>query len=179
MRRNGIDVEQLDTYIQLLRANPQVGALTGRNGHDWAGGYTVNWRADEISVAGQHIARDHSLSIDMPKELGGEDSGPTPGELLGAALGACVAQQFVEHAARRGIDVEHVEVACTADGDIRGMFEIGDARPGFDGLSVSLRVHADANDALLDELLQAAVRTSPIADSVANPVPVHPELQRR
>lgn len=179
MTRNGIDVERLGTYMELLRANPHVGALTGRNGHHWSGGYTVNWRADELSVAGQPIARDHSLNIDMPKELGGEGNGPTPGEILCAAIGACVAQQFVEHAALRGIDVEHVEVACTADGDLRGMFEIGGVRPGFSGISVSLRVGADADDAVLDDLLQTAVRTSPIADSVANPVPVHSEVQRR
>lgn len=178
MIRNGIAVDQLITYIEVMRANPQAGTLAGRSSHHWDGGYTVSWRADELSVAGQPIARDHRLSIDLPKELGGDGSGPTPGEILCAALGACIAQQFVEHAALRGVDVAGLDVDCTASGDLRGMYELADARPGFSGISISLRVHADAEGAVLDELLQAAVRTSPIADSVANPVPVQPAVQR-
>lgn len=78
----------------------------------------------------------------------------------------------------RGVDVDHLKVDCTADGDIRGMFGIGDVRPGFNGISISLRVRSDADDDVVDELLQTAVRTSPIADSVGNPVPIQPELQR-
>ena len=44
-------------------------------------------------------ARSHEIVTDQTKRSGGGDSGPTPLELLGAALGSCVAlyvQQFCE-----------------------------------------------------------------------------------
>jgi putative redox protein len=40
---------------------------------------------------------------DMPAELGGADTGPTPGTLLRMALGACAATTLAMRAASEGI----------------------------------------------------------------------------
>ena len=52
----------------------------------------------------------HSLVADEPKELGGEDLGPTPGTLLKMALGACTAITLRMYAARKGWDLQEVLV---------------------------------------------------------------------
>jgi putative redox protein len=39
--------------------------------------------------------RSHRIVVDQPLHTGGEDTGPSPIELLGVALGTCVAFQRV------------------------------------------------------------------------------------
>ena len=54
--------------------------------------------------------RDHELSADEPKASGGEDSGPSPQELLAASLASCTAVTMEMYAARKGWDVGEVTV---------------------------------------------------------------------
>lgn len=56
--------------------------------------------------------RDHQLTIDEPNDKGGEDSGPSPQEMLAASLAACTAITMEMYAKRKGWDVGDVEVAC-------------------------------------------------------------------
>ena len=56
--------------------------------------------------------RDHSLTVDEPADLGGEDAGPSPQELLSASLASCTAITMEMYAQRKGWDVGDVEVAC-------------------------------------------------------------------
>lgn len=59
----------------------------------------------DICVGGRH-----SLLSDEPANVGGTDQGPTPYELLSAALGACTAMTIRLYARRKGIPLAHVEV---------------------------------------------------------------------
>lgn len=56
--------------------------------------------------------RDHQLTIDEPTDKGGEDSGPSPQEMLAASLAACTAITMEMYAKRKNWDVGDVEVAC-------------------------------------------------------------------
>jgi putative redox protein len=56
--------------------------------------------------------RDHQLVIDEPIDKGGEDTGPSPQEMLAASLAACTAITMEMYAKRKGWDVGDVEVAC-------------------------------------------------------------------
>jgi putative redox protein len=56
--------------------------------------------------------RDHQLIIDEPTDKGGEDTGPTPQEMLAASLAACTAITMEMYAKRKGWDVGDVEVSC-------------------------------------------------------------------
>ncbi|HWI71817.1 MAG TPA: OsmC family protein, partial [Baekduia sp.] len=49
---------------------------------------------------------------DEPTEKGGEDTGPSPQEMLAASLAACTAITMEMYAKRKGWDVGDVEVAC-------------------------------------------------------------------
>jgi putative redox protein len=55
--------------------------------------------------------RDHALMIDEPSDKGGEDTGPSPQELLAASLASCTAITMEMYARRKGWDVGDVEVA--------------------------------------------------------------------
>jgi putative redox protein len=54
--------------------------------------------------------RDHTLVADEPKEEGGDDSGPSPQELLAASLASCTAITMEMYAKRKGWDVGDVAV---------------------------------------------------------------------
>jgi putative redox protein len=52
----------------------------------------------------------HSLTVDEPEEQGGQDSGPSPQELLSAALASCTAVTMEMYAKRKGWDIDGLEV---------------------------------------------------------------------
>ena len=56
--------------------------------------------------------RDHNVTVDEPADLGGEDAGPSPQELLAASLASCTAITMEMYAQRKGWEVGDVEVAC-------------------------------------------------------------------
>ncbi len=54
--------------------------------------------------------RDHHLTVDEPLEVGGDDAGPDPQELLAVSLATCTAITLEMYAARKGWDIGGVEV---------------------------------------------------------------------
>jgi putative redox protein len=54
--------------------------------------------------------REHALTADEPKDLGGDDLGPSPQELLAASLASCTAITMEMYAKRKGWNVEGLEV---------------------------------------------------------------------
>ena len=63
----------------------------------------------------QIIAGAHTLIADEPKEAGGTDEGPSPYELLLAALGACTAMTLKMYVERKNLPITDVEVSLTFD----------------------------------------------------------------
>lgn len=57
----------------------------------------------------------HFLVADEPQEVGGEDLGPSPYQLLTAALGACTAMTMRMYADRKGWEIEEIKVHLNHD----------------------------------------------------------------
>ena len=56
--------------------------------------------------------RGHQVVTDEPTEHGGDDDGPSPQELLAAALASCTAVTMEMYAKRKGWDIGPIEVQC-------------------------------------------------------------------
>ena len=54
--------------------------------------------------------RAHHVTVDEPEDHGGDDSGPSPQELLAASLASCTAITIEMYAARKGWDVGDISV---------------------------------------------------------------------
>jgi len=60
----------------------------------------------------RHIVkvRDHRMGVDEPGDKGGDDTGPSPQELLAASLASCTAITMEMYAQRKGWDIGDVTV---------------------------------------------------------------------
>jgi len=93
--------------------------------------------------------RDHNLSVDEPLDQGGDDTAPSPQELLAASLASCTAITIEMYAARKGWDLGYVEVETSYTPAERGCptkFEI------------VLRLPEDATDEQVERLKVIAAK---------------------
>ena len=90
----------------------------------------------------------HRLTADEGSELGGEDAGPAPYELLCAALGACTAITLRMYAERKGwpLRAARVDVRFNREGKVGAMARI-------------LRLEGELDDAQRARLADIAERT--------------------
>ena len=121
--------------------------------------------------------RDHRVVIDEPAQLGGTDAGPSPVELILAALGACQEITYKAYATALGIDLQRVAVELDGDIDLRGFFGVDDqVRPGYQAIRGRVRLESSATPAELARLKQIVDRHCPVLDMLSQPVPVTLEL---
>ena len=66
----------------------------------------------EVDVNGRH-----TIITDEPEQLGGNDDGPAPHELLAATLASCVATMIAMYAQNRGWDIGKTAVEVDYDPD--------------------------------------------------------------
>ncbi len=116
--------------------------------------------------------REHAFIVDEPQGIGGTDAGPTPIELVLAALGTCQEITYRAFATAMGIPLDGVSVTVEGDIDFRGFFAIDEAvRPGFERLRVHVRLSSDAGEQALRQLTAAVNRHCPVLDMLTRPVP--------
>ena len=117
--------------------------------------------------------------IDEPPQLLGDDTAPNPSEALLAALGSCIAVGLQANAVARGIKVASIEVELEADINITSVWGTGHIEPkpvGFTAVRAKVKLDADAPRQTLEELVAHAVKWSPVAGTVRNPVPFEARL---
>ena len=56
--------------------------------------------------------RSHTITADEPREDGGDDTGPSPQELLAASLASCSAITMEMYAKRKGWNISGLRVDC-------------------------------------------------------------------
>jgi putative redox protein len=64
--------------------------------------------------------REHHMTADEPEETGGDDSGPSPQELLAASLASCTAITIEMYANRKGWEIGDLEVSVNYEPAQRG-----------------------------------------------------------
>lgn len=123
--------------------------------------------------------RDHALTVDEPHGIGGSDAGPTPVELVLAALGTCQEITYRAFATALGIPLANVAVTVEGDIDFRGFFAIDESiRPGFQRLRVKVALGSSASQADIDRLVAVVNGHCPVLDMLSTPVPTTIDVQR-
>ena len=119
----------------------------------------------------------HQVLIDQPRAAFGTDTGPSPLELILAALGGCFGTigRFLAH--QRKIELRGMRFEIEADYDPAGLLgRDKTVRPGFQDVRLRVEIDADLNADEKLEFLQQVERRCPLADNLLNGTRLHTEL---
>ena len=119
------------------------------------------------------VTRDHSVKVDEPDALGGQDLGANPVEHALIALASCQAITYRFWAAKLGVELEGLEITAEGDLDVRGFFGFDDAvRPGFTGVRLEITPAGPESAERYQELADAVDAHCPVLDLFTNQTPV-------
>ncbi len=144
-------IQRLESAVQ---RRPGFGVVTNRSVTTSTGGVRCSteegeWRND----------------TDLPGALGGNDSAPTPGVLLRAALGSCMAMSYTLRAARHGVELSSVRVVVEADSEIAGMLLVDAPVPaGYTELRYHVEIESPAPPDEVRRIIDEGDRLSPLLD---------------
>lgn len=164
---NGIDIAAMQDAIGAFGAQPEAARAPKTSRVRWLSG--LKFKA---------FVRNHSFEVDEPTHLVGEDASPTSMEYVLGAYGTCLATGFVFNATQRGITVRNLEVALqsTQDNYFTFLGLSSEGHPGFREIIPKLYVQADADEAVIREIWDHTVKTSPVGNSLARTVTIKTEL---
>jgi uncharacterized OsmC-like protein len=174
--RNGVNVTQLVETIGAIQNDPTLATFRFRATNNWLGGGRSRTTIGGFWGAGQEdTSREASFTLDgdEPPVLLGQNVAPNAVEAVLHALASCLTVGFVYNAAAQGIEVRSLEFDLEGELDLHGFLGLSEqTRAGYQGITVSYRVDADATPEQIDDLCRYVQRTSPVLDIISNPVSV-------
>jgi uncharacterized OsmC-like protein len=104
--------------------------------------------------------RGHRITVDQPVDSGGEDTAPTPTELLVASLASCVAFYVRRYLARHGLDPEGLAVHAA--------YAMGSGPARVASVDIQLRLPSGVPESRRAPLLAVASHCT-VHNTLANP----------
>ena len=118
--------------------------------------------------------RGHEILMDVRKERGGDDAGPTPPEFLAMALGGCILNICRFLAMEKQIELKDLHVSIAGDADPSRAFGLAtDTRAGFLQLSVLVQFSSELAEREKEEFRLELMERCPLCDTISNPTPLH------
>jgi putative redox protein len=121
--------------------------------------------------------REFALDVDEPPLIGGTDTGPTPVELVLAALGTCQEIVYATYARVLDIPLDGVEVTAEGRLDLRGFFGVADVPAGFQDVTFTVDIASPAAPEDIARLVGAVNAHCPVLDILKQPVSVRGEAR--
>lgn len=118
-------------------------------------------------------ARNFSLIIDEPENLGGKNLGPNPVEYLLFALGGCLGIVIQVVANEMNLKVEGIKI--NLKGELNPLRFLGKdlrERAGYKKIIVEIDIKSNEPKEKLQELLKKVEERCPISDNIRNQTPV-------
>ena len=118
-------------------------------------------------------AGDHTLIVDQPESLGGENKGPSPLDYVFIALAGCLVTISKIVANQRKINLRGVEVEVKGDINLavlRGQEK--DDRAGFQNINVEMKIDADLTPEEKREFVEEIDKRCPVSENLMNTTPL-------
>jgi putative redox protein len=117
--------------------------------------------------------RGHEILMDIRKERGGDDAGPTPPECLAIAIGGCIFNICRILANEKQIELKDLRLSITGDADPSRAFGLAtDTRAGFSQLSVQVEFSPELLESEKEGFRQELLERCPLCDTISNPTPL-------
>ncbi len=133
-------------------------------------------RAGPSGLSQQIEAGAHPLLADEPMQLGGEDTGPTPYDLLLASLGACTNMTLRLYADRKGWPLKEITVRLRHDKIHAQDCKECETKEGFlDRIEREITLGGDLNEIQRQRLLEIADRC-PVSRTLQSEIRIESRL---
>ncbi|MFP6744282.1 MAG: OsmC family protein [Alphaproteobacteria bacterium] len=172
---NGVNVEALLGAREALTAAPEAAQFKWRASCKWMNGTHSHSTVESFFGLGeeQSHVKTFTFDADHPEVFASEDNGATPVEYVLVGLASCLTAGIAAVAQHREIQLRSVTATIEGGMDLQGILGIdSDVRNGFDGITVSYAIDADADQASLKALVAQSQKRSAVYDIVTNPTNV-------
>lgn len=175
--RPSVDLAAVEATVAAVTAQRELGQVTFTMRSESTGGLTAKTQTGPLVQAGvpddSRLGR-FTLHSDEPLGLLGTDTGVSPAEYLLKSLAGCYTATLAFLAAARKITLDEVRLTLAFETDLSGFLGIDKTvRNGAKQITVDVEIDSpDTPREQLEELVKALEETSPIRDTIANPVPV-------
>jgi uncharacterized OsmC-like protein len=179
---NGVNVEQLFSTIDQVKANPEIAQFKFRAKNTWVDGTHNRATIKDFYGALQEDDTRDPLIFELgePPVLCGKNLGANPVEYLLVALSGCLTTSLVAHAAAKGIEVKAVESRYEGDLDLQGFLGLSEEVPvGYQNIHVYFKIEADLSEDEKEELIEMAQQYSPVFNTITKSAPVSVELEKK
>jgi uncharacterized OsmC-like protein len=173
--QNGVNVAALLEAREALAAAPEGAQFKWRADCEWKNGTHSSSKVEGFYGLGEeHVHRKaFKFDADHPEVFASEDNGATPVEYVLVGLASCLTAGIAAVAQHRGIQLRSVKATLEGGMDIQGILGVdSDVRNGFDGISVSYEIDADASREDIEALVAQSQKRSAVFDIVTNPTNV-------
>ena len=152
----------IERTAEVLKAKPSAGRKFKKSTARMVNGLTCEMKAGEWT-----------MTSDMYEAVGGNNSGPTPGDFARMGLSSCLAIGYAMWFARQEVPYEDIRVELEGDLDNSGMLGLDDSvPPGHEDIRVQVHIVSTASRAEIEKVVALADAHSPVLYEVTNPVKV-------
>jgi len=168
---NGLETNDMMKMMENVKDNPASAKATLYATTNWQSGFHNEAEISNFTVGGAKLKHAQTFKIegDQPKQFLGMDMGPASVEILLAALGHCISNNWAMFGASMGIPIESLKLEVEGDLDMQGRMglpEPGKVRPGYQIIRITYYVKSKAPKETLEQLKQLAEDRSPTRDSL-------------
>ena len=169
---NGVNVEALLGARDAFADTPDIAQFQWRATTSWVRGTHSQSSVETFYGFGeeQQHRTTFTYDADHPLQFASEDNGVTPAEFVLVALGSCLTAGVAAIAQQRQIQLRSVSATVEASMDLHGILGADpDVRNGFNDITVSYDIDADASPADLQALVAQSQKRSAVYDALTNP----------
>lgn len=176
-----VDLAAVEATVAAVTAQRELGQVTFTMHSESAGGLTAKTQTGPMVQAGrpdESRLGKFTLHSDEPLALLGMDTGVSPAEYLLKSLAGCYTATLAFLAAARKITLDEVRLTLAFETDLSGFLGIDKTvRNGAKQVTVDVEIDSAGTPRNeLEELVKALEETSPIRDTITNPVTVTTRL---
>jgi uncharacterized OsmC-like protein len=178
---NGVNVDALLAAREALGKAPEAAQFNWRATCKWMNGTHSRSNVQGFHGLGQEQKHKTTFTFDAdhPEVFASEDKGATPVELVLVGLASCLTEGVAAVAQNRNIQLRSVEAKLEGKMDIQGILGIDkDVRNGFDDITVTFDIDADAPKKDIEALVAQSQKRSAVFDIVTNPTNVKVKVNK-